>query len=126
MEELSDDDVKEFASDWVRRLQNSVLAADNDVSNPGVVRSRFGSDDERIFPKDEFREEIDEVDRSTFHWRPSFAVDLRNSVADKHLPGRGEGDEGQVLSFECSSKVTLERRSRPSKIWWKKHSKTGF
>lgn len=104
MEELSDDDVKEFASDWVRRLQNSVLAADNDVSNPGVVRSRFGSDDERIFPKDEFREEIDEVDRSTFRWRPSFAVDLRNSVADKHLPGRGEGDEGQVLSFECSSK----------------------
>ena len=84
MEELSDDDVKEFASDWVRRLQNSVLAADNDVSNPGVVRSRFGSDDERIFPKDEFREEIDEVDRSTFRWRPSFAVDLRNSVADKH------------------------------------------
>lgn len=103
MEKLSDDDVKEFASDWVRRLQSSVLATDNDVNNPGAVRSRFGSDDERIFPKHEFREEIDQVDRSNFRWRPSFAVDLRNSVTDKQLPGRGKGEE-QVLSFESSSK----------------------
>ena len=103
MEKLSDDDVKEFASDWVRRLQSSVLATDNDVNNPGAVRSRFGSDDERIFPKHEFREEIDQVDRSNFLWRPSFAVDLRNSVTDKQLPGRGKGEE-QVLSFESSSK----------------------
>lgn len=106
MEELSDDDVKEYASDWVRRLQTSVLAADNDVNNQGVVRSRFGSDDERIFPTHEFSEEIDQVDRSNFRWRPSFAEDLRNSVTDKQLPGRG-GDEQDVLSFERSSKHSI-------------------
>ncbi|XP_015757578.1 PREDICTED: uncharacterized protein LOC107336986 [Acropora digitifera] len=46
MEKLSDDDAKKLASGWVKRIQNSLLAPDSDVTSLGNVSSRIRSSDE--------------------------------------------------------------------------------
>ena len=46
MEKLTDDDAKKLASGWVKRIQNSLLAPDSDVTSLGNVRSRIRSSDE--------------------------------------------------------------------------------
>ena len=116
MEELSDDDVKEFASDWVKKFQNSILTAGDDVSTSDVVRARFGSSDERIYTNHEFREENGEIDFSNSRLESTFLSDFGNSATLRDLPVRvettGVGEE-HVVSFESTSKHSnVDRLSR--------------
>lgn len=67
MEDISDEDVKVLASDWVKRIQNSVLTLNDDVRNYGVVRARFGSNDERMLRSREFCEENGKIDDFNLH-----------------------------------------------------------
>ena len=67
MEDISDEDVKVLASDWVKTIQNSVLTPNDDIRNCGVVTARFGSNDERILQSHEFCEENGKIDDFNLH-----------------------------------------------------------
>ena len=108
MEDISDEDVKALASNWVKRIQNSILTPTDDVRNYGNVRTRFGSNDERIHSNHEFCEENGKVDDFNLH-QPSTAIipestdslNLKQSSADFG----GSGDvEQNVTPFERASK----------------------
>lgn len=116
MEELSNDDVKDLASDWVQRIQNSLLTPGDDVRSPGVVRTRFGSSNEGMCTNYEFREENGKIDYSNTQSKsPGNYVSFNHfsvgTGASKH-PGNSKQP---VWSFESESKqsnVAIDQSSK--------------
>ena len=108
MENVSDEDVKVLASDWVKRIQNSVLSPNDDVRNCGVVRPRFGSNDERMLRSHEFCEENGKIDDFNLHLPNTTRAGSTDSL--RQLPvdvGRGR------FVFEQYG-TSLERTSKQS------------
>lgn len=113
MEDISDEDVKVLASDWVKRIQNSVLTLNDDVRNYGVVRARFGSNDERMLRSREFCEENGKIDDFNLHLpnttRPGSTDSPRQLPVDA---GRGRDVFEQYgTSFERTSKQSNSART---------------
>ena len=119
MEELSDDDdVKDLASDWVKRIQNSLLTPGNDVRSPDVVRARFVSSDEPIHTNHEFRKENGK-NYSNPRLESTYRVDSNDSVSFKQFPvharASGVGEE-HFSTFERTSKQSNVDRSSKSTV----------
>ena len=113
MEDISDEDVKVLASDWVKRIQNSVLTPNDDVRNYGGVRARFGSNDERMLRNHEFCEENGKIDDFNLHLPNTTRACSTDSP--RELPvdaGRGRDVfEQHVASFERTSKQSNSAHS---------------
>ena len=123
MEELSNDDVKGLASDWVQRIQNSLLTPGDDVRSPGVVRTRLGSSNERMCTNQyEFREENGKIDYSNRQSKSPFLADSGNYVSFNNHISVGTGASKQpgnskqpVWSFERESEqsnVAIDQSSK--------------
>ena len=119
MEELSNDEVKDLASDWVQRIQNSLLTPGDDVRSPGVVRTRFGSRNERMCTNHEFREENGKIDYSNTQSKSPFLADSGNYVSFDDFSVDTEASRNSkepVRSFESESKQSnVAIIDRPSK-----------
>ena len=120
MEDINDEEVKALASNWVKRIQNSILTPTDDVRNYGVVRTSFGSNDDRMHTDHEFCEENWKIDDFNLH-QPSVAAlcpESTNSLLVKQLPADtlgGNGVEGQhVTPFERASKQSNSAHSSKS------------
>lgn len=119
MEDISEEEVKVLASNWVKRIQNSILTPTDDVRNYGVVRTCFGSNDDRMHTNHEFCEENGKIDDFNLH-QPSTAIipGSTNSLKFKQLPadtGRGRDVvEQNVTSFERESKQSNSAHSSKS------------
>lgn len=106
MEDISDEEVQVLASNWVKRIQNSILTPADDVNNFGVVRTQFGSNDEGMHSNHEFCEENGKIDHFNSHLRSIGRPDSSKSLSFKQLPvvGGGSGVIEQHDSFERTSK----------------------
>ena len=114
MEELSDDDARDLASDWVKRIQNSLLTAGDDVRTPGVVRAHFGSNDGRMYTNHEFQEESGKIDYPNPRLGSTFLADSDNSLSFSQFPvhtGTSVVGEEPISSLECTSKQSNVDRS---------------
>ena len=113
MEDISDEDVKVLASDWVKRIQNSVLTLNDDVRNYGVVRARFGSNDERMLQSHEFCEENGKIDDLDLHLPNTTRAGSTDSPKQLPVhPGRGRDVFEQYgTPFERMSKQSNRARS---------------
>ena len=113
MEDISDEDVKVLASDWVKRIQNSVLTLNDDVRNHGVVRARFGSNDEGMLRSRDFCEENGKVDDFNLHLPNTTRAGSTNSPRELLVDaGRGRDVfEQHGTSFERMSKQSNSARS---------------
>lgn len=118
MEDISDEDVKVLASDWVKRIQNSVLTPNDDVRNYGVVRTRFGSNDERMHRNHEFCEENGKIDEFNLHLPNTTRAGSTDSLNFRQFPvdaGRGRDVfEQNVTSVERTSKQSNSAHSSKS------------
>lgn len=113
MEDSSIEDVKVLASDWVKRMQNSVPTPNDDLRNYGVVRARFGSNDERMLRSHDFCEENGKIDDFNLHLtntaRAGFTDSPRQLSVDA---GRGRDVFEQYdTSFERTSKQSNSAHS---------------
>ncbi|KAL9979146.1 hypothetical protein ACROYT_G016761 [Oculina patagonica] len=119
MEDISDEEVKVLASNWVKRIQNSILTPTDDVRNYGVVRTCFGSNDDRMHTNHEFCEANGKIDDFNLH-QPSTALipESTNSLNFKQLPANGGGGrdvvEQCVTPFERESKQSNSAHSSKS------------
>ena len=113
MEDISEEDVKVLASDWVKRIQSSVLTLNDDVRNYGVVRARFGSNDERMLQSHEFCEENGKIDDFNLHLPNTTRAGSTDSARQFPVDaGRGRGVLEQYgTPFERMSKQSNRARS---------------
>ena len=111
MEDISDEDVKVLASDWVKRIQNSVLTPNDDVRNYDVVRARFGSNDDRMLCNHEFCEESGKIDN--LHLPKTVHAGSTDSPRQLPVDARRGVDvfEQHSTSFERTSKQSNSAHS---------------
>lgn len=106
MEELSDDDVRNLASVWVKSIQNSFLTPGYDARNSDVVRPCFGSSDERMHANHELREENEELKFSNSILESPGLENCNNRVRFKQFGVRTRASSDStkhVPSFENTS-----------------------
>lgn len=119
MEDISDDEVRALASNWVKNIQNSILTPDDDVRNSSVVRTSFGSNDERMHADHEICEENSEVDGFNSRLRGAVCPDSSISFSFKQSAVDGSGGgavERAVTSFEHTSKQSNSKVRHSSEL----------
>ena len=125
MEQLSDDDdAKDLASGWVKRIQGFLPTTRSDVTGSGDVKSRFGSNDEPEHMNSIFPCENGKVSNCNPRLKSRELPDCRSCANLDQFSGHSGASTHSnqyVSSFETPSKqsnvrVVIDRSSESSKL----------